>query len=129
MKEITEFFTPTKLAELKTDLTTKQVPYKGGAGWEGNSEYYRTSGLSARASQLLEVYDAREKLAQLSVMIEELKGVESKVEEIQNFIRSNDLESMVSFCAYGDLMDSIPNIVNADLASDAMQWAHSNHNC
>lgn len=129
MKEITEFFTPTKLAELKTDRTTKQVPYKPGAGWDGNSEHYRTAGLSARAGQLLEVYDAREKLAQLAVMIEGLKGIESKVEEIQNFVRSNDLEDMVSFCTYGDMMDSIPNIVNADLASDAMQWAHSDHSC
>ena len=109
MERFNEYFSPTKLAELNTKV---ESPYG-----------FRI------ARQELEVYGKREQLAQLAAMIEELKSVMGKVEEIQKFAEDNGLEDMVSFCCWGNAEYEIDNVINADVQYDAMNWMRSNHDC
>ena len=108
MEKLNEYFTSTKLAE----LNTKAEGYYGGM-----------------ARQELEVYDKREALAQLAVMIEDLKEVSKKAEAIQTFAKDNGLEDMVSFCCWTNAEWELDNMVQADVQCDAMKWMASNHNC
>lgn len=129
MKQIDEYFTPTKLAELKTDLNLPFVPWVKDGGWEVNKHHYQSTKAPAQARQALQVYDAREKLAKLAEMIEGLKDIEGKVVEIHDFVKDNNLDEMVSFCAWEDPMENISRIMQANLESDAMGWMHSDHSC
>lgn len=81
------------------------------------------------ARQALEVYGAREKLAQLAVMIESLKGLAGKIEEVQDFAKENGLEHMVNFCSWSDPFSTLDSIIQCDPEDDAMQWMHSDHSC
>lgn len=109
MQQINEYFSPTKLAELRT---------KAADGYYGGM-----------ARQELAVYDRREALANLADMIEDLKQVSKKVEAIQEYAKEHGLENMVSFCCWGDAQWEIDNMIQADVESDAIQWMRSNHNC
>lgn len=109
MQQLNEYFTPTKLSDLNTKVAS---PY----------------GFSI-ARQELQVYEAREALAKLADMIEDLKEMSKKAEAIQEFAKENGLEDMVSFCCWSNTEYELDNIVRADVESDAMQWMRSNHNC
>lgn len=109
MDQLNEYFSPTKLAELRT---------------KAQDRFYTT------ARQELKVYEKREALAKLSEMLEDLqKSMAEKVEAVQEFAKENDLENMVSFCCWSDSQWEIGNMVNADVEHDAMKWMSSNHDC
>lgn len=129
MSKIDEYFTPTKLSEIKTAAKLEIPPYIPDAGWEANRPRERAAFYVRQANQHLEVYDARAKLAKLAEMIEGLKEIEGKVEEIQNFVNANDLDNMVNFPSWDDPLEALPKILRADLEGDALQWMHSDHSC
>lgn len=129
MSKINEYFSTTKLSELKTTVQQEIPEYIQGGGWEANRPRERAAFYVRQARQQLEVYDAREKLAELARMIEGIKEIEGKVEEIQNFVEANDLDSMVDFSSWDDPMEALPKILRADLEGDALQWMHSDHSC
>lgn len=129
MDMLDQYFTPTKLAELNTMVNIQLVPYVKDGGWEVNRHHYHSRQAPAQARQALEVYESRENLVKLAEMIEGLKSIENKVEEIQQFVKDNGMEDMVSFCAWDDPMSTLQQILNADLESDALRWMHSNHDC
>lgn len=129
MNQIDEYFSPTKLAELKTTVHLEIPPFVQGGGWEANSERSITSSKVRAAEQKLEVYSSREKLAQLSNMIEELNSIHDKVEAIQDFAKENGLADMVSFCCWSDTGSALDEIIGCDVEEDAIKWMHSNHNC
>lgn len=129
MNQIDEYFTPTKLAELKTTVQLEIPPFVQGGGWEANRPREHAAFAVSQAKQELEVYDSREKLAQLATMIEDLKGIAGKIEEVQEFAKANGLDSMVSFCAWSDPFCTLDSIINCEPEEDAIQWMHSDHSC
>lgn len=112
MDKLTEFFSPTKLAEIQTKIDNS-VPDR-----YGDRDY--------RPQQYKKVYDKREALTKVAEMLEELKGLANKADEIREFCRENDIDDMMSFDSYWTDIDSM---LQADPASDALAWAASNHNC
>lgn len=129
MNQIDEYFTSTKVAELKTEASEEIPPFVQGGGWDKNkARVFRLARVRA-AEQKLEVYDAREKLAHLATMIEDLKLIENKVEAIQDFAKENGLDDMVSFCCWSDTGSVIHEMMNCNIEDDAVKWMHSNHSC
>lgn len=131
MERLNEFFTPTKLVELETDLKVEFVPYVQGAGWEVNRLHYQSREKPTFARQALEVYSKREALAKLALMIEELKaiGIQEKLEEIRKFARDNGVDSMVDFCAWGNDFDDFDAILESNPFDSAISWMASTQDC
>jgi hypothetical protein len=131
MEKLNEYFTPVKLAELKTNLNIPFVPYDRDKGWEHNKLHYESRDKPVFARQALEVYSKREALAKITLMIEELKamGIQEKLEEIRKFARDNDIDSMIDFCAWGNEFDDMHMIIESDPATSAMNWMASTQDC
>lgn len=112
MDKLTEFFSPTKLVEIQTKIDNPVTDRYG------DRDY--------RPQQYKKVYDKREALTKVAEMLEELKVLAKKADEIHEFCRENDIDDMMSFDSYWTDIDSM---LQADPASDALAWAASNHNC
>lgn len=87
--------------------------------WEARFAYERACSYKRQAQQEQDVLEKRAVIEQFAQMLKEHKA---RGEEIEQFVRDNDIPG---FCGW----DGIENWTDRDPVDVALQWAASNHDC
>lgn len=87
--------------------------------WAARREYEVACDKKTQAKQIQEVVDKRELIEKFAKMIEDYNAAG---EVLNQFVIDNDLPGI---CGY----EGYENWVHKDIVGEAINWAHSNHNC